>query len=88
VGWGLLLFAAAWIGLTALLFIALPIGRGIAGDLRLLLAEAKLLASVVAATAALAWIEGRSLLSYGLGGPQPLGERSGAASGASCFSRC
>jgi membrane protease YdiL (CAAX protease family) len=71
-GWGLLIFAVTWISLTSFFF-ALPIGeRRITSELELFLAEGKLLASVFASTAVMAWLEGRSIRAYGLGGPHAL----------------
>ena len=70
-GWGILLFAALLGLCTGILFLALP--RGISSERALFLTEAMLLAGVAGSTAAMAWVEGRGVLSYGLGDARALG---------------
>src|SRR5437763_4547687 len=73
-GWGLLVFALTWISLTAFLLFILAIGQRhrLTRESEIFLAEGALFMSVLASTAVMAWLEGRSLFSYGLGGPQKL----------------
>ncbi len=75
-GWALLVFAATAVSLTYILFFVLPIGRVYDRDspheLEVFLGEGMLLFVVFCSTAATAWIEGRSVWSYGLGGPRTL----------------
>jgi membrane protease YdiL (CAAX protease family) len=63
-GWGILLFLAMVALVEALSLVILP--RRIASGGTLFLAEAMLFAAVAGSTAAMAWVEGRSVWSYGL----------------------
>ncbi len=69
-GWGLLLFVLALAGLTTLLALIAPhrifLRRDLSDEIALFLAETLMLAGVGGATAIMAWLEGRGVLSYGL----------------------
>jgi CAAX protease family protein len=69
-GWGLLLFAVVVVAVTGLLVLFVPhaifAGRDLSDETALFLAEVLMLAGVVGATAVMAWVEGRRVLSYGL----------------------
>jgi membrane protease YdiL (CAAX protease family) len=98
-GWGVLVFALVLCSLTivvgtvaTVLFmfawhrpIAMP--RGEISPAFMLIGEAFFLGLTLAATAVMGWIEGRSVWSYGLGGPRPAAKFiAGWAGGLLCLS--